>query len=196
MAGASVSNAHTPPPAPPPQPHQPRPAVLADSTWAPCRQRLVFYWGFGILFAMILVPIHLRGANAFIKEHHRHHGIVQGAKFALAASDGGTVVAVCTVGRPVSRHMDDGWTLEVTRLCSIGARNACSFLYAAAWRVAKAMGYRRLITYVLASEHGASLKASGWCSVTESAGGTWSRDTRPRTDRHPVCPKIRWEVAL
>lgn len=95
-----------------------------------------------------LVLVSLRTANAFVQEHHRHHRPVQGAKFALAVTLSGSdgICGVAIVGRPVARHLDDGWTLEVTRLCTDGAPNACSKLYGAAWKAAKALGYTRLIT--------------------------------------------------
>ena len=108
-----------------------------------------------------LLPVSLRTANAFVLAHHRHHHPVQGAKFALAVTlaDSDLIRGVAIVGRPVSRHLDDGWTLEVTRLCTDGAPNACSKLYGAAWKVARALGYIRLITYTLSDEGGASLRA-------------------------------------
>lgn len=112
--------------------------------------------------ALKIVPISLRGANAYVRDHHRHHKPTVGHKFSIACADGQEIVGVAIVGRPVSRHLDDYWTLEVNRLCTDGTRNACSMLYAAAWRVARAMGYKRLITYILESEPGTSLKAVGW----------------------------------
>lgn len=114
----------------------------------------------GVIFIEI-VPISLREANAFVSAYHRHHGPVAGHKFSIGLSDGEKIVGVVIVGRPVSRHLDDGWTLEVNRLCTDGSRNACSMLYGAASRVARAMGYKRLITYILESETGASLRAAG-----------------------------------
>lgn len=98
-------------------------------------------------------------------------------------------------GRPVARVLQDGWTAEVTRLCTLGDKNACSMLYAASWRAARALGYRRLITYTLKSEGGASLRASGWRLVGEAGGGSWSRKNRPRVDMHPLEQKQLWEVA-
>jgi hypothetical protein len=99
------------------------------------------------------------------------------------------------VGRPVARQLQDGYTAEVTRLASDGTRNACSLLYAAAWRACRALGYRRLVTYTLAEEGGASLRAAGWRCLGEAGGGSWSRENRPRVDRHPTQRKLRWEVA-
>ena len=131
-----------------------------------------------------LLPVSLRTANAFVLSHHRHHRPVQGAKFALAVtlSDSDLIHGVAIVGRPVARHLDDGWTLEVTRLCTDGAPNACSKLYGAAWKVARALGYIRLITYTLSDEGGASLRAAGWRLVGARGGGAWSRPGRPRAD--------------
>lgn len=106
-------------------------------------------------------PMTLREANAYVEQYHRHHGPVVGHKFSIGLSDGEKIVGVAIVGRPVARHLDDGWTLEVNRLCTDGTRNACSMLYAAAWRAARAMGYKRLVTYILDTENGASLRAAG-----------------------------------
>src|SRR5690606_13651728 len=99
------------------------------------------------------------------------------------------------VGRPVSRMLQDGWTAEVTRCCTDGARNACSLLYRAAWRAARAMGYLRLITYTLPKEGGASLRGAGWTCIGIAGGGSWSRRARPRVDTHPKQRKLRWEIA-
>lgn len=123
-----------------------------------------------------VVPVDLSEANAFVAQHHRHHRPVVGHKFSIGAHDGENLVGVAIVGRPVARHRDDGDTLEVTRLCTDGTKNACSFLYAAAWRAASAMGYSRLGTYILATETGATLKASGWTLKykTEPHGIGWN----------------------
>lgn len=144
---------------------------------------------------MEIVPLGRDAANAYIRANHRHHGPVVGYKFAIGLESAGELVGVAVVGRPVARMLDDGRTAEVTRLCTDGTPNACSALYAAAWRAAKAMGYRRMVTYILAAEAGTSLRASGWRRAAESAGGTWDRPSRARNDRHPTSPKVRWEVA-
>ena len=117
-------------------------------------------------------PVSLKEANAFVEQHHRHHKPVVGHKFSIACTDGEKIVGVAIVGRPVSRHLDDGWTLEVNRLCTDGTRNACSMLYAAAWRAARAMGYHKLITYILDTEPGTSLRAAGWKCVGKAGGST------------------------
>ena len=107
------------------------------------------------------IPLTLAQANEFVEKHHRHHRRVQGHKFSIGCESCGELVGVVIAGRPVSRYLDDGFTLEVTRLCTLGGRNVCSFLYAAAARTAKAMGYRKIITYTLDTENGASIRAAG-----------------------------------
>jgi hypothetical protein len=111
---------------------------------------------------MEIVPIEFNEACAFVKQHHRHHRAPQGHKFSIGCAHEGKIVGVAIVGRPVARMNDNGFTLEVVRLCSDGTKNACSMLYSAAWRASKAMGYMRLITYILQSETGVSLQASGY----------------------------------
>lgn len=140
-----------------------------------------------------IVPITLKEANQFVRDRHRHHGPVTGHKFSIASSDGERIVGVVIVSRPVSRHLDDSWTLEVTRLCTDGTRNACSMLYAAAWRAARAMGYKRLITYILESENGASLRAAGWRCVGQAGGLRWTGKRRPEVDLYPAQMKLRFD---
>jgi hypothetical protein len=143
---------------------------------------------------MILRPVTLREANEFVCRHHRHHGAARGHKFAIGLNDIHGLVGVAIVGRPVARNADDGFTAEVVRLCTLGDYNACSMLYSACWRAAKAMGYRRMITYTLQAEGGASLKASGWRFLGQVRGGTWSRSSRSRTDKHPTGDKRKWGI--
>ena len=145
---------------------------------------------------LAVTPINLDEANAFVATHHRHHKPVPGAKFALAVSDSeGKVRGVAIVGRPVARMSDNGWTLEVNRCCTDGTRNACSMLYGAAWRAARALGYRRLVTYTLPEEGGASLRAAGWKLLGQAGGGSWDRESRPRVDTAPTQQKLAWEAA-
>ena len=145
---------------------------------------------------MKVTPIDLGEANAFVLTHHRHHKPVVGHKFSIAVSDG-HVRGCAIVGRPVARMLDDGWTLEVNRCCTDGTRNACSMLYAAAWKAAKALGYRRLITYTLPEEGGASLRGAGWRLIGLRGGGSWNRKSRPRIDtaEHLAGQKHLWEAA-
>jgi hypothetical protein len=140
------------------------------------------------------VPIGLDEANAFVAQHHRHHLPVVGHKFSIGCAADNEIVGVVIVGRPVSRRRDDGVTLEVTRLCTDGTRNACSFLYGAAARAAFALGYRRIGTYILKSEPGTTLLAAGWRLIGERGGGSWSVPSRPRVDTHPLEPKLLFEV--
>jgi len=141
-----------------------------------------------------LVPIDLSEANLFVERNHRHHRAVVGHKFSIGLSNGEEIVGVVIVGRPVSRHLDTGMTLEVTRLCTDGTSNSCSMLYGAAWRAAKALGYKKLITYILSSESGGSLVASGWRCLGEAGGGSWNAKSRPRVDKHPLQRKLKWEA--
>ena len=143
-----------------------------------------------------IVPMTLREANAYVEQHHRHHGPVPGQKYSIGLSDGEKIVGVAIVGRPVSRHLDDGWTLEVNRLCTDGTKNACSMLYAAAWRAARAMGYKRLVTYIMESENGASLRAAGWKCVGQAGGLRWTGERRPEVDLYPAQMKIRFEQTV
>ena len=147
--------------------------------------------------ALHITPITLREARAFVDQHHRHHRAPQGGivAIALAVEGADEPCGVAILGRPVARHLNDGWTAEITRLCVLpGVRNGCSRLYGGARRRACALGYRRLVTYTLASEGGASLRGAGYRLIGESPGGTWSRRGRPRVDAHPTEPKLIWEV--
>lgn len=144
--------------------------------------------------ALELTPITLAEANAFVERHHRHHKPVPGAKFSIAVSEAGEVCGVVIVGRPVARMLDNGWTLEVNRCCTNGARNACSMLYQAAWRAARAMGYKKLITYTLPEEGGSSLKGAGWKCLGEAGGGNWNTPSRPRVDTNLQQMKMKWEA--
>lgn len=141
---------------------------------------------------MDLTPVTLREARAYVDQHHRHHRAPQGGIFAVAVSDDSGIRGVAIVGRPVARTLQDTYTAEVTRVCTDGAHNACSMLYGAAWRAARAMGYKRMITYTLNTEPGTSLRAAGWRVIGETAGGSWDRKSRPRVDTHPLQAKLCW----
>ena len=142
------------------------------------------------------VRIDLAEANAFVREHHRHHKPVVGHLFSIGATLGDNIVGVVIVGRPVSRFRDDGVTAEVTRLCTNGTKDACSFLYGVAARAAFALGFTRIGTYILASEPGTSLTAAGWRLIGETPGRSWSVPSRPRIDKHPLQKKLLFERAL
>jgi hypothetical protein len=145
---------------------------------------------------LYVVPCELDEANAFVKRHHRHHHPVIGHKFSIAVADELDVIrGVAIVGRPASRMLQDGWTLDVNRCATDGCPNACSALYSAAWRAVRALGYRRCGTYILNTESGVSLVAAGWKLIGECGGGSWSRKDRPRVDKHPLQGKLRWEAS-
>lgn len=144
---------------------------------------------------LTIVPLDLAEANALVARWHRHHKPTVGHKFSIGVADGERVCGAAIVGRPVGRRMDDGWTLEVLRCVTDGTKNACSALYAASWRAARAMGYRKVITYVLSTETGASVTAAGWKCVGTTPGRSWNVKTRPRVDKHPTIPKFRFEVS-
>ena len=130
-------------------------------------------------------PIELKQAQAFINQLHRHHAAAIRDKFRIAAKKDGKIVGVAQVGRPIARNLCDGYTLEVLRLCTDGGKDVCSFLYSKCARIAKEMGYRKIITYILSSEPGTSLKASGWTLEDDNCGGaTWENCTR--TKERPV----------
>ena len=139
------------------------------------------------------VPLTRDEANAFVEQNHRHLEPVCSHRFAIGAALDGRIVGVAIVGNPKARELQDGWTAEVTRLATDGTRNACSFLYGACWRAARAMGFRRLVTYTLPAESGTSLRAAGYRLLGECGGGSWSRRMRPRVDKHPLQRKLRWE---
>jgi hypothetical protein len=148
-------------------------------------------------FVTIPTPISFRQACDFINMYHRHNVAPQGMKFALGISNGQKLVGVLTAGRPVSRHRDDGLTLEITRLCVNGAYiHLCSKLYAAARRIAREMGYQTLITYTLEEEKGASVRAAGFKFMGKSIGGSWNSLTRRRVDKHPIGFKHFWMQSI
>lgn len=145
---------------------------------------------------MKIVPITIREANAFVTEKHRHHKGTVGCKFAIGLRDNkGTLVGVAICGRPVSRFLDNGLTLEINRLCTDGTINACSILYGACCRVARAMGYKKVITYTLQSENGASLKASNFKYDGIAGGKQWT-GCRQRDNGVPLELKKRWVYDL
>ena len=143
-----------------------------------------------------LVPVSLKDANAFVAAHHRHHKPTRGHKFSIGCAAEGRLVGVAIMGRPVSRYLDNGLTLEVTRLCTTDEKNACSMLYAAAARAAKAMGYHKIITYTLDTEPGCSLRAAGWKCVGSAGGKRWTGQRCPAVDLYPAQKKLRYEKTL
>lgn len=145
---------------------------------------------------LCVVPLTRTEAQVFVDAHHRHHKAHVSDIFRIGAAVGGEVIGVAVVGRPMARALCDGWTVEVVRLCVSDAapRNACSWLYARAWRAAQALGYKKMITYTLPEEGGASLRGAGWRCIGQAGGGSWGRPCRPRVDTHPLQVKMKWEI--
>lgn len=135
--------------------------------------------------------------------HHRHNIPTVGHKYSISCYDNDRLCGVAICGRPVARRLDDGMTIEILRVCTDGTYNACSILYGACARIAKDMGYNKIVTYTLVSEHGASLKASGFKNCGEAGGLSWNCPSRPREEvqitffgeerKYPNEKKIRWE---
>lgn len=143
---------------------------------------------------LYITPIFQVEAFAFVGKYHRHHKKPVGWICGIGVAKENEIVGVVIVGRPHDRHQQDGFTACVTRLCTDGTPNACSMLYAAAWRAVKALGYRRLITYILATEPGTSLKAAGWKFVGERKAKSWNVKSRPRIDKHKVQDTLLFEA--
>ncbi|KLU61834.1 hypothetical protein CEB3_c17520 [Peptococcaceae bacterium CEB3] len=147
-----------------------------------------------------IVPIHFKNANKFITENHRHHeGVKHGYKFCVAvANDADVIVGVAIAGLPVNQYMNDGLTLEVRRTCTVSTKNANSMLYGACFRAAKALGYKKLITYTLQEESGISLRAAGWKAVAKVRPCPWTTEKRQRNVPAGIeqKPKYRWEIVV
>lgn len=139
---------------------------------------------------MKIVPIGLKAANDYVAIHHRHHKPVRGCKFCVSVeNDSGECCGVAICGRPISRYLDNGTTLEITRVCTNGARNVCSMLYGACIRAARALGYKKVVTYTLLSENGASLKAANFINDGTAGGEIWT-GKRQRDNGVPAEKKI------
>lgn len=146
---------------------------------------------------MRVVPLTIKELNEFVTQYHRHHKPVQGHRFSLGLMEEDKLIGACSVGRPVSRGCDQKLTAEVTRLVTDGTYNACSMLYSASARACKAMGFLKIQTYILDTEPGTSLKASGWKLVAMTSGGNWTSSGKPdRRQDQPQGPKQRWELIL
>lgn len=153
-----------------------------------------------------LVPVTLREARRFVGEHHRHNLPPRGWKFGVGLVDEEGLVGVGIASRPVARELDDGFTVEIVRVCVVDdVRNGCSMLYGALCRAAKALGYRVAVTYTLHTESGSSLKAAGFQAVAllGARGADTPGAQRVRAqhdlfgeDRRPAVPKIRWRRHL
>jgi hypothetical protein len=150
--------------------------------------------------SLIAVPMYITEALKFVDNFHRHNDPPVSGLFAVGASDGKQLVGAAIVGRTVARGLDDGETAEVVRCCVIESspKGTCSFLYARCWQAAKALGWRKLVTYTLQSESGASMRGAGWKVVAQlQARDPADWQSRPGREWHPVVgqQKIRWEAA-
>jgi hypothetical protein len=146
-------------------------------------------------YTMNIKPISLKQAQVFVLEHHRHNKPPIGHKFSVGLFLEEVLIGVAIAGRPVARALDDGLTLEITRTCTDGTRNANSMLYGAIVRAATALGYEKCVTYTQGDESGASLRGAGWHQVARLAPRSgWDTPSRPREDigSGDVC-RIRWE---
>jgi len=141
-----------------------------------------------------VVPMTIKAARAYVAQHHRHNKRASHAFFAVGAALGERLVGCAIVGPPCARMLQDGRTAEIRRCCTDGTRNACSFLYRVCVRIASAMGYRRILTYTLDSESGASLRAAGFEITKRTRAEDYNRKGRKR-DPQPLQHKFRWEAA-
>jgi hypothetical protein len=147
--------------------------------------------------ALRLAHVELAEANAFVALHHRHHKPVVGHRFSLGVTLGGILCGVAICGRPVARVTDYKSVIEVTRLCTDGTKNACSFLYAASARAALALGFSKIQTFILIEEPGVTLEAAGWRLESYSDGGDWTSATHEnRRQDQPQGRKQKWVKRL
>ena len=137
-------------------------------------------------------PTHIKDAKEFVRLYHRHNIPPVGGKFAISCYDDDRLCGAAICGRPVAEKLDNGTTLEIYRNCTDGTYNACSKLYGACLRIAKNMGYKKIITYTLASENGASLRASNFIYDGEAGGIAWNGTRRRDYYISPEEMKSRW----
>ena len=140
------------------------------------------------------VPIELDAANEYVRQNHRHLDPVYRDKWRLGCvDDSGKLIGVIQAARPIARHLDDGKTIDIVRCCTDGMeKNSCSFLLGRAYRIAAAMGYTKMISYILEMESGVSYKAAGWHKEVDTRGHSWNCPSRPRKTTAPTCNKQRW----
>jgi len=131
-----------------------------------------------------IVPVFLSEANDYVRRFHRHHKPVPGALFSVGVAGDDGLHGVAIASRPIARMLDDGTSAEITRCCTDGTYNACSMLYAALRKALRALGYRRIVTYTLPEEGGASLRAAGFIFDGDAGGGDWFRANQPRKSNH------------
>lgn len=152
---------------------------------------------------LTIVPLTLAAANRHVAEWHRHHGAFPPGLdyFRIGAIDeAGVIHGVAIVARPPNRNSDDGLTCEVVRVATDGTHNCCSALYGGSAKIARLMGFHRIITYTLDSESGASLRAVGWKLAKEGIKSYWASHQVPgrtvKAREHYAQTKRRWERQL
>ena len=158
---------------------------------------------------LTIKPLDLKTANTFVLQNHRHNGKVLVHRFSLGVYDGERLCGVAICGNPVARKLCDGLTIEVHRVCTDGTHNACSILYGRCARVAREMGFKKIITYILESESAVTMRASGWVKEAENVGSEkgWNVPSRPReittvnlfgevTNHYPLEKKVRYSKNL
>jgi hypothetical protein len=146
---------------------------------------------------LVPVPCSVTRAREVVEAWHRHHGPSTSGLYACAvATEDGIVRGVALIGRPEARLLDDGWTLEVTRVATDGTPNACSALYGIARRLAAALGYTKLVTYTRADEPGSSPRAAGLTDDGPIRARSWNMPGRPRTDKTEIVQRRRWSLEL
>ena len=147
-----------------------------------------------------LVPLTLQDARIFVGAHHRHSLPPRGHLFSIGLAHDGELIGCVIASRPVARALDDGRTVELTRLTTLGSPNACSQLYGAACRAASALGYQRCITYTLDGETGTSLRASGFAidglATRAMRARPWREKLQLWPEAVPAVGKVRWQRIL
>lgn len=156
----------------------------------------------GVSSQLALRPITLREANGFVSMYHRHSLAVvrNGGRVAVGVECEGELVGVGISARPVNAQLaSDCRCAEIVRVCTSPAAplNVCSMIYAALWRQWRAVGGNSIVTYTLATEDGASLKAAGLTAVSKVRPHVWNRQGRPRKDQRIYhVEKVRWEIRI
>jgi hypothetical protein len=140
-----------------------------------------------------IVPITQREANAWIDEEHRHLSHPRGDVIRVSLEFMGVRCGVATAGRPVARMLQDGRTLEITRVAVYeGLENGCSMMYGALRAAGRALGFTRIVTYIREDEPGTSLRAAGFRCDGVAGGGEWSRPSRGRRAAEQPITKVRY----
>lgn len=162
----------------------------------------------GMSGRLTIRPATLREANNFVRRWHSHNKPVKGCMFAAACETRGRdVVGVAIVGRPIAPALQDGRTIEVTRVATPGLRadrrcwGAMSMLLRSVWQAAWALGVRRGVSYTRSDESGRGYEAAGWVAVATTRPEEWTGGNKsmrwlpglyvPTTE---LVERVRWEA--